>query len=509
MTASISVVVVANNAEATLRQALASVAGQILAPTEVVLVDDASTDATVKIAHSFADLLPIRVIEQVTPVGSAAAGDIGADAATGDFVAVLDAADVWFPHHLYELKRALGEDDATVTASYFNWTPLAPVNPTPDTDPTVSTLRRRVLTAAARATGATATTVCKVPTMLRRVPGPPTVSVPRDQPRRTVSFVVPAYKAEDIIGPTLAGILTLNPLPDGSFPVDEVIVVDDCSPDKTSEIAARFSNHLPLRILRLDENSGVGVARTTATDTVTTELVVYADADDIVFPDHLDLMLAEYAPGKMVSARPFNWVVDGEDTTSVLPASEQNAPDPAEQMDKILKFNFVFIGTLVDTEHFARVGAFGALRKGEDWDAWIRMIRSGITSVQTAGLSVLYRVHASSSSHSSPYGLLDADLALLESMLPDSDATERRLLKRSLRRRRAVHQIVTARIVTESNGPMRGRLAFLKAAILDPTLFDFGKTLRTPLARGLGGVIDPYRFGGAKRTESPTQETTA
>lgn len=508
MTASITVVVATSDDELTLRQALASVAGQTLAPTEVIVVDDASSDATVKIAHSFADLLPIQVIEQMTPLGKTAAGSDGVESATSELVTVLDAADVWFPHHLYEMTRALDEDQAQVTACYFDWTPLTPINPTPAADPTVSVLRRRV-TAAARATSAAGTARCDVPTMLRRIPGKPTVTVPRDEPRRTVTFVVPAYKAEDIIGPTLAGILTLNPLPDGSFPVDEVIVVDDCSPDRTSEIAARFNNHLPLRIIRLEENSGVGVARTTATGTITTELAVYADADDIVFPDHLDLMLAEYEPGKMVSAKAFNWVVDGADTTSVLPADKQVIPNPGAQTDEIFKYNFVFIGTMVDTKHFANVGAFGSLRKGEDWDAWMRMIRSGITSVETAGLSVLYRVHASSSSHSSPYGLLDADIALLESLLPDADPAERRLLKRSIRRRRAVHQIVTARIVTESEGAIKGRLAFLKAAAMDPTLFDFGKTLRTPLARGLGGVLDPYRLGGTTRTESSTQESSS
>ncbi len=64
-------------------------------------------------------------------------------------------------------------------------------------------------------------------------------------PERTL-VVMPAYNAEDTLETTLAR------LPDGCC--DEVLVVDDCSTDRTAEIAAR----LPVTLVRHERNLGYG-----------------------------------------------------------------------------------------------------------------------------------------------------------------------------------------------------------------------------------------------------------
>ncbi|MEY2469688.1 MAG: hypothetical protein QOF21_2386, partial [Actinomycetota bacterium] len=53
MTDPIAVVMPAYQSEATIGAALASVAGQTLAPAEVLVYDDCSTDATVNVARSW------------------------------------------------------------------------------------------------------------------------------------------------------------------------------------------------------------------------------------------------------------------------------------------------------------------------------------------------------------------------------------------------------------------------------------------------------------------------
>jgi glycosyltransferase involved in cell wall biosynthesis len=93
----VSVVIPTHNHAHFLAQALESALGQTRAPLEVIVVDDGSTDATAEVLASFADC--IRLIRQPQR-GVAAARNAGAASAVGDYLAFLDADDVWLPHKL-------------------------------------------------------------------------------------------------------------------------------------------------------------------------------------------------------------------------------------------------------------------------------------------------------------------------------------------------------------------------------------------------------------------------
>ncbi|MFH7241310.1 MAG: glycosyltransferase family 2 protein [Spirulina sp.] len=100
----ISVVIPAYNSEAWLEQALASVAAQTYAAYEVIGVDDGSTDAT--LAQLQAHPVVTRVL-QTEHSGPAVARNAGIAAATGDWVAFLDADDWWHPTHLDQARHLL------------------------------------------------------------------------------------------------------------------------------------------------------------------------------------------------------------------------------------------------------------------------------------------------------------------------------------------------------------------------------------------------------------------
>lgn len=89
----ISVVIPAYNAESFIAAAIESCLKQNPGPHEVIVVDDASSDRTVEIAKSFP--APVRVIALDRNRGCSNARNLGAEAATGDWIASLDADD-WF-----------------------------------------------------------------------------------------------------------------------------------------------------------------------------------------------------------------------------------------------------------------------------------------------------------------------------------------------------------------------------------------------------------------------------
>ena len=91
----VDVIVPAYNAAPYLRESLASVAEQTRTPSEVIVVDDGSTDDTARIARSFG----ARVIS-IPNAGVAAARNVGIRASTAPYVALLDADDRWYPQRL-------------------------------------------------------------------------------------------------------------------------------------------------------------------------------------------------------------------------------------------------------------------------------------------------------------------------------------------------------------------------------------------------------------------------
>jgi glycosyltransferase involved in cell wall biosynthesis len=93
----VSCIVPTFDAAAHLAGALECIVGQTRPPTEVLVVDDGSSDDTVAIARAWGE--PVRVVEQAT-AGPAATRNRGAAEATGDLLAFLDPDDRWLPHKL-------------------------------------------------------------------------------------------------------------------------------------------------------------------------------------------------------------------------------------------------------------------------------------------------------------------------------------------------------------------------------------------------------------------------
>jgi len=86
----ISVIIPFYNRELYLAEAVESVLNQTYTNTELILVDDGSTDKSALIARSY----PVKYHYQ-TNMGIGAARNTGISLATGDFFAFLDSDDIW------------------------------------------------------------------------------------------------------------------------------------------------------------------------------------------------------------------------------------------------------------------------------------------------------------------------------------------------------------------------------------------------------------------------------
>ena len=106
----ISVVIPLYNKKSSIRRAVESVLAQSLAVEEIVVVDDGSSDGSCQVVKELIkecflrNDYRIRLISQ-TNSGVSAARNAGIHQAKGEWVAFLDADDVWLPFHIESIAR--------------------------------------------------------------------------------------------------------------------------------------------------------------------------------------------------------------------------------------------------------------------------------------------------------------------------------------------------------------------------------------------------------------------
>src|ERR1035437_2488403 len=117
----VSVIIPAHNAEGTVRETLKSALAQTYENIEVIVVDDGSTDGTGNIIRDVASSdNRVRIIEQAN-AGVAAARNAGIWQSADDFVAPLDADDLWHPSCIEKLMAVLLSSDSSMAAVYANY----------------------------------------------------------------------------------------------------------------------------------------------------------------------------------------------------------------------------------------------------------------------------------------------------------------------------------------------------------------------------------------------------
>lgn len=109
----ISAIVPVFDGTAYLAAAVTSILGQTRPVDEIVVVDDGSTDDPGAILAGFGDR--VRMVRQEN-AGDAAARNFGVSVSSGDYLAFLDADDVWTPHKIEVQLAALRADAGPIAA---------------------------------------------------------------------------------------------------------------------------------------------------------------------------------------------------------------------------------------------------------------------------------------------------------------------------------------------------------------------------------------------------------
>lgn len=104
--------------------------------------------------------------------------------------------------------------------------------------------------------------------------------------KEVVSIITPMYNSEKYIGRAITSVLSQT------YPYWEMIIVDDCSSDKSTQIVEEFAEQdSRVKLIVLDQNSGAAVTRNTAIENASGRYIAFLDSDDLWYENKLKLQL--------------------------------------------------------------------------------------------------------------------------------------------------------------------------------------------------------------------------
>lgn len=107
----------------------------------------------------------------------------------------------------------------------------------------------------------------------------------RRYPAHSVTFYIPCYNQEEYLVGCIESILRQ------SYPVEEILVIDDGSTDNSAAIAARY----PVRIIRHERNLGLAAARNSAIRNARGDFLAAVDTDAVPEDTWLERIMANFS----------------------------------------------------------------------------------------------------------------------------------------------------------------------------------------------------------------------
>jgi glycosyltransferase involved in cell wall biosynthesis len=187
-----------------------------------------------------------------------------------------------------------------------------------------------------------------------------------------ISVVIPCYRDSATLGRALAS------LQRQTRPADEIIVVDDCSPEG-AEIQQVLEKFPQVRYVRNATNLGLAGTRNEGLSLVTCDVVTFMDADDEAHPQRFEYQVRHVASRQAVAC-----------DVAIVPAGKaapnhrQFTSEPIKvyrSPDQIAYFNRLTGASLM--AHTALLKSMGGydpeLRSCEDFDLWLRLLMGEVT----------------------------------------------------------------------------------------------------------------------------------
>lgn len=117
----VSIIIPVHNVEKYIDDTINSVLNQSYKNWEMILVDDCSSDNSVKVIEKYLSDERIKLIKQDENVRAALTRNRGIEEATGDYIAFLDSDDIWIPEKLEKQLKFIKEHDCAFSFTAYEF----------------------------------------------------------------------------------------------------------------------------------------------------------------------------------------------------------------------------------------------------------------------------------------------------------------------------------------------------------------------------------------------------
>jgi glycosyltransferase involved in cell wall biosynthesis len=205
-----------------------------------------------------------------------------------------------------------------------------------------------------------------------------------------VSIVIPAYNVGDFIADTLASVLAQT------FTSYEIILVNDGSPD-TEKLENAIAPFLQNIIYIKQKNAGAAVARNTAIESASGEILAFLDGDDVWLPEYLAAQIECLEKNKYEMA--YADAAFFGDSYYKQETFMQQTPSTGEVTPESLlsgNCNVITSGTVCLRKVIVENGFFDPNSdRAEDFDMWFRLAKNGVRIGYQQKVLLKYRVRLS------------------------------------------------------------------------------------------------------------------
>ena len=200
-----------------------------------------------------------------------------------------------------------------------------------------------------------------------------------------VSAVIPTYNSARYLAQAIGSVQAQR------RPVDEIIVVDDCSGDDSARLAAA----LGARCLSTGKNSGPARARNVGIEAARGDVIAFLDADDWWDPGHTEALIGlldRFPEAGVAFSRIRRCGAWSGESARFIPEHQ-----PMDAFRVSLRDNIVpQMAVAVRRDALLAAGGYDeTMRYAEDYDLWLRLARRHVPFVCTHAVTANYRGHDS------------------------------------------------------------------------------------------------------------------
>jgi len=206
-----------------------------------------------------------------------------------------------------------------------------------------------------------------------------------------VSIITPSFNSEKFIEETIKSIQNQT------YTNWEMIIVDDCSSDKTVSIVSNFARFdSRIKLFQLEKNSGTGVARNKALSKATGRFISFLDSDDLWKPMKTERQIDFLLKNKLPFTFSFYECID----ESGMPLNKRVEAPRNLSYRQLFFCNYVGNLTgMYDANYLGKI-TISSIRKRQDWMLWLTILKKVKTAQPIPDSLAYYRIRENSISAS-------------------------------------------------------------------------------------------------------------